>query len=1161
MTEFDYTPEQREAIFSRGSDLLVSAGAGSGKTSVLVQRIIERVRQGGSLDRILALTFTKAAAADMRAKIDAALTQAAAAAPDDLHLARQAALAGQAKISTIHSFCLDLLRSQHYRVGLSPTFRVAGEGEMGVLLTQVLDDLFEEGYAASDGRLARLADAFGGSRDDSALAQLVRRLHEYSLSRPHPAEWLRLAARVSEGGLNEQNFAPWLERALRRDLLALAQRLTVAGSLTGLPLAWRALSVQEADSLRAVSGVSGLEELLTALSALELKTLPRLKKNAVGDLDQEGRCVNYYDPDNCDRFRERRKAARDSLRDLQKKYCSRSIADLAADIAATGPLLADLAELVIAFGERALAEKRRRGWVDFADLEQLTLGLLEDEEVCASLRSSFDEVLVDEYQDINQVQDAIVARLAAPGCLFSVGDVKQSIYRFRSAEPGLFLDKYREYGAGRSGRRIDLNRNFRSCRRVVDGVNYLFRRLMLRPAMELDYDAAAELKAARPEEGFTPEFYLIDLDQAGGDAPPGLLAEGRLIARRILELRREDPELSYDRIAVLLRSSRNREEVIAAALAEAGIPAVAAGGESFAESPEVVLALSLLQIIDNPRQELALAAVLRSPVFGFSGDELVEIRLLDKQAGLWQTLHQAAESDLACAGRVQSFLEQLSSWRQLAGETGVDELLLQVYHDTALPGLVGAMTDGERRQANLKRLYARAHQYQSQSPAGLFRFLCRMEDDRVNAVAEPASPAGGSDGVQIMSIHKSKGLEFPVVFVAGLASRFNTQDERPDVICQSDLGLAARRVIRERRVKYNTLSHLAVSRRQHEQSLAEEMRILYVALTRARQRLILTASARDLESQAQAWPEQLTEEGRLQQYALSAARSPLDWLAPALLSDGGAGCLRELCPNAPPQAAAEPAWDCRLLPLSELALPAAPAVAEDREQLPEESLLRQVKAQLDWSYPFTDRCAYPAKWSVSALNRLHLDADEERSRVRLLPGAEEEEADEQPAAGWPAANVRGSATHRLLEVLDLRRTGRGEIAGQLEGLLAAGLLSREEAAAADLRAVERFFAGELGRRLREAPEVRREAPFTMEMPLDGDDSVLVQGVADAAFREEDGWVLLDYKTGGRGKSDAELTALYGEQLAYYRQALERLWRVQVRQTWLCMLDLGRNIQL
>ena len=1162
MAEFNYTPEQREAIFGRGSDLLVSAGAGSGKTSVLVQRIIERVKQGGSIERILALTFTKAAAADMRSRIGAALTAAAAAAPDDLHLARQSALAAQAQISTIHSFCLDLLRAQHYRVGLSPSFRVAGEGELGVLLDQVLNDLFEEGYAAADGRLARLADAFGGSRDDSGLAVLVQRLHAYSLSRPHPEEWLRQAAQVREGGLDEQNFAPYLERALGRDLLALAQRLRTASGLPGLPLVYVEQARLDAAALAETAAVPDLTERLTALSALSLATLPRLKKGAVGDVDAQGSLLNHYDPDNCDRFKERRQAVRDGLKELQKKYCAHPLSKQEEDIAATGPLLADLAELVISFGRRAAVEKRRRGWVDFADLEQLTLELLEDEEVAAGLRQSFDEVLVDEYQDINQVQDAIVSRLAPRDSLFSVGDVKQSIYHFRSAEPGLFLDKYQTYGAGRGGRRIDLNRNFRSCPPVVDGINHLFRRLLLAPAMELDYDDAAELKAASCETGAVPEFHLIDLDLAGGDAPTGLQAEGRLIARSILQLRQDDPELAYSQIAVLLRSSRGREDVIAAALAEAGIPAVATSGGSFADSPEVSLALSLLRLIDNPRQDLPLAAVLRSPVYGFSGDDLVGIRLLDRTVPLWQALGLAADSELDCREQVRGFLAQLNDWRHLAGERGVDELLLTVYHDTSLPGLVGAMTDGARRQANLQRLYERAHQYQVQSGAGLFRFLCRMDDDiRLAAAGEPALlPEGGADAVQIMSIHKSKGLEFPVVFVAGLAGRFNTQDERPDVIWQSDLGLAARRVERDRHLKYTTLSHLAVARRQHEQSLAEEMRILYVALTRARRRLILTASARGLNDLAQTWPEKLDEAGRLQQYALSAARSPLDWLAPALLSDGGAAALRHLCEGRLPAAEAPASWHCLLHPLSELAAAAPLNEAEEAEAEPDPALLRQIEAQLSWAYERQERCTYPAKWSVSSLNRLYLQDEDERASVRLLPTAEEEE-EGQARPGGPAANVRGSSIHRMLEVMDLTRAGREEIGAQVRELTEQHLLSPGEAAAVDVGALARFFTSDLGRRLSAATAVRREAPFTMELPLDEADSVLVQGVIDAAFREDGGWVLLDYKTGGRGKSNEQLLAVYGEQLAYYRQALERLWDGPVREVWLCMLDLGRNIRL
>ena len=405
-----------------------------------------------------------------------------------------------------------------------------------------------------------------------------------------------------------------------------------------------------------------------------------------------------------------------------------------------------------------------------------------------------------------------------------------------------------------------------------------------------------------------------------------------------------------------------------------------------------------------------------------------------------------------------------------------------------------------------------------------------------------------------MSIHKSKGLEFPVVFVAGLATQFNHRDEYPDVIFHSDLGLAARRVLRDKNVKYTTLSHLAVARRQREQSLAEEMRILYVALTRAKQRLILTGACRSLAAQAALWPTLLDEEGKLQQYALRAASSPLDWLGPALFTDGGAACLRDLAAG-PLLCAEATTWQCFVHPLSELALPPTPPVAEEETASVDEALLEQVRARMDWVYPYKESCSYPAKWSVSQLNRLALPP-EELSQVRLLPAAGEEEED-----GSASATGRGTAIHRMLELMDTAHLSREEIAAQLEELTAAGAFTQEEAALVDTEALARFCGSDLGQRLCRADRLQRETPFTIDLPLVSVDTVLVQGVIDAAFYEDGGWVLLDYKTGGRGKDDEQLKAIYGEQLSYYKLAIEALWGGHVKETWLCMLDLGRNIRL
>jgi ATP-dependent helicase/nuclease subunit A len=1163
MPTFAFTPEQEDAIETRGENLLVAAGAGSGKTSVLVERILSYLNAGGDINRLLALTFTNAAAADMRQKIDAALSSLLAANPGDSHLKRQAALLPQARISTIHAFCLDLLRRHYYRLDLPASFRVASELELSLLRGEVMDDFLEEEYAKLNSMLPAMADAYGGSRDDSGLVTTLMALHAYSLSRPQAGQWLADCADAFNAmqDIDTGAYAVYLDTALAFDLAVARGGLDRARELAlraDLPLPWLGLLSDEMAQINlAIDSRCGF-----------LARLERLGDIRFGRLSGGKRQFTSEQEEAAERFKDLRSATRDDVRALQKKYGARDAAGMREDLAALEPFMRELVRLVWEYDRRLGEEKRRKGLIDFADMEHLTLKLLSDGEQAAEIQAEYDEVLVDEYQDINEMQDAILRFLMRDNHFFAVGDVKQSIYRFRLAEPGLFLDKYRGYGRGEGGRRIDLNRNYRSTESIIQGVNFLFRQLMHGSVAEIEYDRAAELRAGRSVLGAPPEITLIDLDRPAADEAQALLLEGRLIARRILELKREG--YNYGDMVVLLRASKNREPVIVAALGEACIPALAEGEESYADSAEIGLMLSLLQIIDNPLQDIPLAAVLRSPLFEFSVDQLVELRLAVPNGDFYRALQLTAAGEGQLAAQARGFLATLAQWRQKASELRISELLLLIYRESGYFHLLGALPDGARRQANLRALQQRAEQYEQSAYAGLFRFIRLLEDGRELGVSEKAArmQAEGNDVVRVMTIHKSKGLEFPVVFLAGLAHEFNFMDERGDIVWDRSLGLGARLADRPRRRKYGTLSHLAVSRRLHDLALAEEMRVLYVGATRARDRLLLTAAIRRADKLLAAAADMLTAaDACLPLPVIATAKRPLDWLLPALLRHPDAASLRELAgrPDLPPLTETG-AWCIHFLPAAALAAPAVTETAIQAVQvMVAPQLAQQVAAALDFRYAYAEACAYPAKWSVSALSRLALTA-EAAEQTAVLPLPETEIADSkadiarrQQAA--EAAARRGTAYHRILELMDLRQVSAEQLPSQVADMVARGFLRPDLASVVDIGRIAAFFQTPLGQRFAAADMVRRETAFTYAHQVSEDDSILVQGMLDAAFREQEGWVLLDYKTGGFGKSEAELKAAYGEQIAYYRRAIEQLWGAPVQEAYICMLDLGYNLSL
>ena len=1050
-----WTRAQRRAIDTSGRDLLVAAGAGSGKTRVLVERILQRIAgesQGlkdsrVDIDRFLIVTFTNAAAAEMKHRIAAGLKKILTRRPGETHLRRQLLLLNRAQISTIHSFCMDVIRRYAYLRSMDTAFRIVDENEAALLRYEALEGLLEQCYREHDpgGDFYRLVDLFSTDRGDRALQDLVLRLYDFSRSHPCPASWLQEQVEVFATLEPRGSLAsPWEEillQQVRQELAGMVWRLERALELTGYPGGPEPYVENLEDDLAVVrqsweaSGRSW-DELARAVQAPAFGRL----KSCRGD---------RYDPGLKDQVSALRNSCKDDFSRLIENYFQRPLEEQREELKSLAPVMKALVDLVLEFGGVYETVKREKSLADFSDLEHRALELLthpdsggaepRPSEAALDYRRKFVQVLVDEYQDINPVQEAILQRVAVPaprGNRFMVGDVKQSIYRFRLAEPALFQEKYRRFqrieeqenaavppeagqagqdnnadpnrdipgkecaGAestgdalqqawqggepgepGESGECIVLSQNFRSRAQVLDGVNDLFSRLMDEEVGEVDYDDEARLYQGTdfPTPPVPVEFYLVDREGGGGiESPEEQEAqeelagpeelgkaelEGRLIAQKIQEMMGRDsgqPLQIYDReekqarpvryrdMVVLLRSARNWAPPILETLREAGIPAYVDLGTGYFSATEVEVILSLLNVIDNPFQDIPLGAVLRSPLVGLNAGELAALRAArpagpffeavkacsgeegetERETGSPEKVQsetggadaEVPESEQNSGGaaenggdlaegelpgelqeKIRHFLARLYRWQDMSRQESLAALVWDIYRETGYYDFVGGLPGGRQRQANLRALFDRARQYEAARFRGLFRFLRFIDQvrERGGDLGEARALGEQEDVVRIMTVHKSKGLEFPVVFAAGLGKSFNLQDTSGHFLVHKSIGFGPRYLDLEKRVAYPTLAWHAVRQRLILETLSEEMRILYVALTRAEERLILVGSVRDAGREVEKWARAArgAAGAMLSTPDRAAGRCVLDWIGPVLLQHPDAEALRALCPE------------------------------------------------------------------------------------------------------------------------------------------------------------------------------------------------------------------------------------------------------------------------
>ncbi|NMA55210.1 MAG: helicase-exonuclease AddAB subunit AddA [Firmicutes bacterium] len=1242
MSRPDWTDEQWAAISAPRGNLLVSAAAGAGKTAVLVERIIRQIVTSSALDidQLLVVTFTEAAATEMRQRIGAALAQALSDRPGDDHLLRQLALLNRADISTIHSFCLKIIRRYFYLLDLDPAFRVTDETEAGLILREVLDDLWEDMYAdqgAAGKAFVSLINYYSAGRDDEKLKEIIITIYNLSRSQPWPEQWLKeIGHRFRVPAAASLTDLPWAQ-PLRDYAVAVLtaaedalQEAVYYTSLANGPAKYEPCLRQEIEAvanLAASARAGSWEELREALNYSFPRLTPIRKADQV-DPDLQTWCTSA------------RNRAKKIIAGLKQDVFVRPERDLVSELERVAPAMTTVVGLVLELGRRFEAAKRARGRVDFADLEHYALRILRAPEsrygqdlpsaAAHQLKQEYEEIFVDEYQDINPVQDAIlnlVSRQDKEPNLFLVGDVKQSIYGFRLAEPRLFLEKYLSYSAaaGDKERKIALTANFRSRPAVLEGVNFLFRQLLTPQLGGLDYDREAELRAGAkypPLPAGTAgashklEVHLLERQSGSGekktaDFLPGtaiglddltaLEKEALVIGHRIQAMvhgtgGQPEPEfmvwdqkskcyrpVTYRDIVILMRTVHKRANSVLEVLQQLDIPVYADLGTGYFAAPEIRVMVSVLKIIENPRQDIPLAAVLRSPLVGLTAAELAEIRLTAPEGDFYEAVRTAAAGGVSTSGRqkLNQFLNQLQLWRTAARQRSLGDLIWQVYRDTDYLTYVAALPGGDQRQANLRALYDRACQFETYGRPGLSRFMRFLE--RLQAAEGDFGPAralGENENVvRLMSIHKSKGLEFPVVFVADLGKQFNFDDLKGEILLHKDMGLGPMVVDMKLGVKYPSLAHRAVQLAAREDILAEELRILYVALTRAREKLILVGSATDLAQQSRIWSGAARQKQKaLPQGSLMQARTYLDWLGPALACHQDAYLLRPNQGHYPGVKTDPSAWQVCLYRSEEELRPILAQIEAGRElsldfpepkEPPPPEVAVAVEKALGWRYLYEDAVSLAAKVTVSELKGRLVEVEPEVSRnwPQTFP----------PLSQRPrfiggkttlTAMEHGSAVHLILEHLDLTRSLTAtDIQQQIERLVAKEFLTEDQAETVDARALAAFFASPLGRRLTARPEsVRREMPFSLVLPAravypaaelspaTSAEPVLVQGIIDCAVKEDCGWLLLDFKTDRvQGAALERRLEGYKTQIRLYACAFQHLSPLPVTEAYLYFL--------
>lgn len=1260
-----WTTEQQQVIDLRNRNILVSAAAGSGKTAVLVERIVKIITDKNhpvDIDHLLIVTFTNAAAAEMRERIGNAIEKALDEQPGNEHLLRQLTLIHNAQITTIDSFCLYVVRNHFHEIDLEPNFRIGDEGELKLLREDVLGRVLEQNYEEPSEAFSDFVEGYASGRTDAALNEMILQLYEFSRSYPWPEKWLDSFVGIYRiENREELDRAEWLAPltenicfVLKDCEQLLKQALAVTQQDDGPDMYEKAVR-SDLEKYESLSKLTSFCELSVALSDIKYDRLASSR-------GFEG------DPDKLELVKSLREQAKDVVKKLCKQYFFCSPEMMIEQLERTEPMLEEVVRLTKQFADEFAAAKRRKNLVDFHDVEHFALQILVDEETekakktAEEFRDTFEEIMIDEYQDSNEVQETLLRSISreerGENNIFMVGDVKQSIYRFRLARPELFMKKYDSYSLEESTtQRIDLHKNFRSREEVLTCTNDIFYKIMARSLGNVEYDAEAALYpgASYPVSAdFIPEILLADSNDElleDTELTDKKTLEAKIVAEEIKHLMKTQQVTDkaagtlraahYSDIVILLRSLSGWADSLVEVLNGNGIPAHTVSSTGYFSTVEVQTVLSMLRLLDNPRQDIPMAAVLRSPMAGLTDEELAVLRLEDGSVPFHEAVLELAEGlyeedgqkeisdseadrkqgrnadektenhiEITAHRKLLKFYKKYKQLRQLVPDTPIHELIEIILRETGYGHYVAAMPAGNRRTANLNMLLEKAAAYEKTSYKGLFHFVRYIDELQKYDVdfGEADMVGENEDVVRIMSIHKSKGLEFPIVIVSGMGKNFNKQDTRSKMVLHPELGIGLDYMDGKKRIKSPTIAKKAIAKQIDLENLGEELRVLYVALTRAKEKLILTGTLKDAPEKLEFFRQQAalyahsSDTTAIPYLTRESAAGYLDWILPAVLSYGDK-------------------YPVRIVEAAELVLDEVENQLEQNENLTERiveieaadtQLVGQLKQRFSQRYPYQTDILRKNKYSVSELKHRAMREKFEAEQEETIPAfleepvtptiplfIQREESVEQETANRGA--LRGTAVHRVMECYDF--ASEKSVQEQMEAM------EKEEKITADMRALVKeqtvadFVSSETGKRMALAQRggaLYREKPFVMgftEEELENygfgadsntdsceniyektdsdqekeeqkrirheEDLTLIQGIIDVFWIEKDGIVLLDYKT-DRVQQAKELIDRYETQLKLYADALERVFgarKLKVKEILIYSFSLEKLITL
>ncbi|EGT2202337.1 helicase-exonuclease AddAB subunit AddA [Clostridioides difficile] len=1261
MSSPKWTKEQLEVIESRECNLLVAAAAGSGKTAVLVERIIQMIISRENpidIDKLLVVTFTNAAASEMRERIGDAIGKALDENPENKHLQNQLVLLNKSSITTIHSFCLDVIKSNFHRISLDPNFRIGDQTECAILKQEAIEEVFEDLYEERDEGFLNLVESYAERGGDKEVQDIILGIYSFAMASPEPKKWLIDSA---ERFNIDENF-DFLQSIWARAILD-----TVKIEINGL-----CLNMERA--LKEVESIEELETFAEKLSA-EYKKIVDISQACNKSWDETYKKMssmsfeNYVKgvkriskdaPSYIKESKEKAKTIRDktkkSLESIVSATFNKDNDSIREEIKYLYNIVKPISNIVLRFEEEYSNKKREKGIIDFNDIEHFALNILTDvdekgnivpSDIAVGYRNKFYEIFIDEYQDSNLVQEVLlkaVANTETPN-RFMVGDVKQSIYRFRQAKPELFLQKYNNYNdkKGSSHRKIMLYKNFRSREEVVDAVNYIFENIMNENIGEIEYTEKERLNLGANFEmdtdeksiiGGATEIHLIQKDNKLDDdiindkddrtnnkeseieeeeKLDNIQLEARMVGKIIKDLMKvnEEGKLQkvYDKgiggyrpvefrdIVILLRATSAWAPVFADELMNMDIPTYADVGVGYFDTIEIKTILSLLQIIDNPMQDIPLISVLKSPIFGFTPEDLIDIRVQSKDKIFYEVLKSTAEYNEfkdsqnenesefipseECINKSKDFLIKLKEFKEKSMYMSTDEFIWYLYTRTGYYAYVGALPGGSQRQANLKVLFERAKQFEETSLKGIFNFVNFIEKLKKSSSDMGSAKTLGENAnvVRIMSIHKSKGLEFPVVICSAMGKNFNTQDFKKSILYHHNLGYGPQFVDYERRISFPSIAKEALKSKINIENLSEEMRVLYVAFTRAKEKLIITGSTRNIQDSIKRWSNGVENSDTISQYEILKGKNFLDWIMPCVLKHRDlSNLLDEVGLDAVFSVEHNSKWYGKLWDKNDILV--EKKNDEEKESIekilekidvdsPDSDYYNEIEEKLNYIYPYEFSTRKPATISVTEIKKIQNNYEEElintifeQKVILKKPLFIQNEEEREKISGAE----RGTIVHLVMEVLDLKNVSNvNDIKSQIRGFVSKGIITEKQASIVNPYKIYKFFESNIGKRMLNAELINREKSiyaqvnmkdiYIYEKLINNDDkklydeeSVMLRGIVDAYFEEDNQIVLVDYKTDFVNEENInQIIEKYKKQLDLYADIIETLTGKSVKE--------------